>query len=350
MRKIKSIALLMISAIVLLSMIIVVPTAMAAEKSKASTGATSGTTGDCTWSFDDSTGTLTISGKGRMESYSDYSDVPWYSGRTAIKSVVIEDGVTALEEYSFYGCTNLTKVSIPNSVTAIFDKVFINCTSLSSVIFPDGIIHIGDSVFENTAYYNNSSNWQNNVLYVGHYLIKAKKTISGNYSIKNGTITIATDAFEDCDSLAGITIPNSIKGLGGGFRGCDNLKSVYINDLGAWCKIVFGGTIQNSNPLCYAHKLYLNNKLVTNLTIPDEVTSIGSYAFIECESISELTIPDSVTEIGYGAFEECKNLKKVTLPNSISSIQMDTFYDCSSLTSISIPEGVANIGGSAFEG
>ena len=93
------------------------------------------------------------------------------------------------------------------------------------------------------------------------------------------------------------------------FYNCSNLTSVYISDITAWCNIEF--SYWTANPLCNKAKLYLNYTEVTELTIPDSVTSIGDYAFYGCSSLTSVTIPDSVTSIGYYAFRYCSSLKSV---------------------------------------
>ena len=89
---------------------------------------------------------------------------------------------------------------------------------------------------------------------------------------------------------------------------------------------------------------------LTTITIPDSVTSIGSYAFCGCTRLKSITIPDSVTYIGSSAFRGCVSLKSITIPDDVTSIGEYVFYGCSSLTSVTIGNSVANIGNSAFEG
>ena len=87
---------------------------------------------------------------------------------------------------------------------------------------------------------------------------------------------------------------------------------------------------------------------VTSVKIPSGVTSIGSYAFYNCTSLSNITIPDSVTSIGNDAFVECTSLKSITIPNGVTSIATNAFNGCSSLASVTIPDSVTNIEGTAF--
>ena len=80
------------------------------------------------------------------------------------------------------------------------------------------------------------------------------------------------------------------------------------------------------------------------------VTSIGDYAFDDCESFKSITIPDSVTSIGDSAFEDCINLKSITIPGSVTSIGEWAFNRCANITSVTIPNSVTSIGNNAFIG
>ena len=161
--------------------------------------------------------------------------------------------------------------------------------------------------------------------------------------------SIGDYAFSDCSGLTSVTIGNSVTSIGDkAFYYCSGLTSVYISDIAAWCKIDFKGFY--SNPLNYAHHLYLNREEVKDLVIPNSVTSIGNYAFSGCSGLTSVTIPNSVTSIGPAAFRECTGLTSVTIPNSVTSIEYGTFEGCSGLTSVTIPNSVTSIGTYTFYG
>ncbi len=96
------------------------------------------------------------------------------------------------------------------------------------------------------------------------------------------------------------------------------------------------------------HSAFSHCESFTSITLPNSLTTIGGYAFSHCTSLTSLIIPNSVTLIKAGAFSTCSNLNSITLPNSIPYIGDFTFFKCSSLTSITIPNSVTTIGENAF--
>ena len=93
---------------------------------------------------------------------------------------------------------------------------------------------------------------------------------------------------------------------------------------------------------------YSQRDNIKKIVIKDRVTSIGSYAFRDCSSLTSITIPESVTSIGNQAFYWCSGLTSITIPNSVTSIGEYAFYGCSGLTSITIPNSVTSIEAFAF--
>ena len=278
-------------------------------------GETSGSCGDNVfWTYDESDHTLTISGTGDMTDFPTGS-IPWRSQSSSLKTVVIEDGVTSIGDYAFYGNSSMTSITIPSSVTRIGRFAFVNCNNLPSVSIPSGVTNLGRGVFNNCSSLT-SVIIPNSVTSIGDVAFQYCYNIT-SVIIGNSVTNIGEKAFRGCGSLKSVTIPNSVTHMGkSAFEGC-GLTSV---------------TISNS-VVSLADKVFCGCPL-TSVSIPNSVTSIGKAAFAYCGNLTSVTIPNSVTSIGNEAFRNCHSLTSVTIPNTVTSIGIVAFAYCSSLTEV----------------
>lgn len=166
-------------------------------------------------------------------------------------------------------------------------------------------------------------------------------------SIDNAVVTsIGVKAFAESNQFESITIPDSIGSIGEGAFDCrEDLSKVYINSLENWCKIDFKDS--GSQPMCNFADLYINGNLLTDLTVPDSITSINNYTFSGCTSITSVTLPNCITKICDDAFSFCDNLEKVEFGHELKSIGNYAFA-YTSLKNITIPDSVTYIGDYAF--
>ena len=231
--------------------------------------------------------------------------------------LILPQGITAINKNAFASCTSLMDVYIPNSVISIGEKEFYGCKNLLNVNIPDSVINIG-----NYAFYGCTS--------------------LTNLTIGNSVTSIGEKAFFYCENLLSVNIPASVTSIGyQAFILCKSLTGVYITDIRAWCGINFD---YDANPLTYAHDLYLNGRLVKDLTIPYGVTEIKRFAFEWGTSITSVTIPNSVTSIGYSAFSGCYSIASINIPDSVTNIGGHAFALCYSLISVTVPSSVTSIG------
>ena len=250
--------------------------------------------------------------------------------------------------YTQYTCTvceySFTTDDIPNNDHTYIDDICINCganfntNGLNFSLSKDGTYYsvTGIGSCDSTdiiipAVYNDLP-----VTKIADEAFFGCSSIT-SITILNGVTSIGRYAFYGCSSLESINIPESVTSIGNAaFLNCSNFK-VYITDIAAWCGISFW----SSNPMYHDGNLYLiengEAKLITDLVIPEGVTSIADEAFGGCKSLKSVTIPSSVTSIGKSAFSSCSSLTSITIPDSVTSIGERAFAGCSNLESITLP-------------
>lgn len=254
-----------------------------------------GTSGKCGpsayWSFDSSTGTLTISGSGAMNDY-EYGDYPWMDYRDSIQTIVIGDQITQIGRYAF-PWTACSTIQFGKSVRSIGAKAFSGCRNLNGdLTLPDSVQIVGDSAFAGCT------------------------GLTGTLTLGNGLQTIGFNAFYDCPFSGDLVIPDSVTMIG----------------------------IQ----AFYCRPYYLPETQGT-LTLGKNLRTIGESAFCESRYTGSLTIPDSVVEIGERAFCDCGNLNgTLTLGKNLRMIGKEAFSGCAFTGSLTIPEGITEIADGTF--
>ena len=341
------------------------------------------------WKYSSLTKSLKITGSGAMADYTDSTELPWYDFQNEILSVKIENGVTTIGDYAFYECGNITEISIPNSVTSIGESAFDSCNSLKGIVIPNSVTKIGDYAFDGCSSLT-SAVISNNVITIRDYLFFDCVSLT-EITIPNSVKTIGASAFEGCIGLKKITIPKSVTVIGeSAFNGCNSLlafdvasdNSKFSSSNGVLfdknmtvliqypagnpsteytvpdtVKVIGAYSFANSSNLTSVNIsncatisdcAFSDCKNLTNITIPNSVTTIGYSAFENCISLTNILIPNSVTSIGYSAFENCSALTDISIPNSVTVIANATFRNCTSLTNVKIPNSVKTIKANAF--
>ena len=258
----------------------------------------------------------------RGSSYSDYSNE--YTGNVVIPESVTYNGnsypVTSIGNSAFRSCSGLTSVTIPNSVTSIGNYAFQSCSGLTSVTIPNSVTSIGEQAFYGCSGLT-SVTIPNSVTSIGSYAFSGCSGLKSVY-IPNSVTSIGNSAFNGCSRLTSVTIPNSVTSIGSAaFNNCNNITEikVIVTNLSAFCNNQVINLIRSNfgKPVCLIDE---NENEINELVIPEDVTSIGSYAFYGCSGLISVTIPNSVTSIGDNAFGSCNKLESVTIGPGVLSI------------------------------
>ena len=209
-----------------------------------------------------------------------------FKNKTCLRTVIMQDNIQMVGESAFYGCSNLRNLTLSDSLTSIGSSVFRNCTSLTTVDIP-------------------------------------------------GTITsIGIYAFSGCTNLMTVSMPDSVSVIGSrAFYNCTNLTT--INYPHSWTRVIEYDKNALLQPTYDGP--FAGCTRLSEITIPDGVTSVPAYAFYNCTGLKKVRLPESITSIQSYAFAGCVNIVDVYIPDSVSSIAGRAFYNCTNLESINIP-------------
>ena len=327
-----------------------------------------------------------------------------YAGLT---SVDIPNSVTSVGQGAFYSCGALTSIDIPSSVTSFPDYVFSNCSGLKSVNIPSSVTSIGLNAFYNCKGLT-SIDIPNSVTSIGN---SAFSDCSGltSIDIPNSVTSIGEFTFASCSGLTSATIPSSVTKIDGyAFAFCEGLKKIeskaetppvcgemvfmevgecvlYVpeksietykstapwsdfssiealtssvvdsgtcGDSLTWTLdsdglLTISGTGAMTDYPSYNAAPWLGNT-ITKVVVGEGVTTIGSYAFYNCDGVTSADIAGTVTSIGMDAFSGCKGLTSVTVPNSVTSMGEGVFYKCEGLTNVTISNSLKEIAPYSF--
>lgn len=229
--------------------------------------------------------------------------------------------VVAIGEYALYGCSGITSVSIPSTVNRIGDYAFYNCINLASVDIPATLSNFGSYLFSGCMELTEP-------IYQNGTFVYMPISATGVYTIPDQITRICGGAFYRCASLTHVVIPNSVTEIGAGaFLDCDGLtQPLYNNTLFARLPLTYSGSY----------------------TIPDGILTVCASSFVRDTGLTELIMPNSVTSMGNGAFSSCTALVSLSLSDALTAIPSFAFMGCTALPTVTLPASVTRIGNLAF--
>ena len=266
--------------------------------------------------------------------------------------LIIPENIASIGGYQFYNFDNITNVLLPKNIIIINSYAFNKCDKLEKIYIPNSIESIGTSAFANC------SNLKNVIFESKSKLTKFdNRTFYGCQSLENiilpdNLVYLESSVFSSCSNLKDITIPSSLTIIDNYcFDYCFALENVYyLGTIEQWCNIEFS---YNSNPMFYGDHFYILDQTnnfyeLTEIVIPDTITSINNYQFEGFSNVLNITLPSTLKSIEYSALRSMSGIISIELPPSLSEIGQCAFMGCINLVEINIPKNVSVIGNNAF--
>lgn len=281
-----------------------------------------------TWSYNENTKTLTISGTGPMP-----DGAPPCDSLYNVQTLVINSGITSVGAHSFESCTRLSEVTIPSSVTSIGEGAFQNCSYLTRITIPGDNVSIEANAFSSCRGLTSVTVTGSNVS-VGEQAFYFDTALT-DVTLSGSGISIGNEAFSQCDALVKITFQNDVGSIGdGAFSHCEALTDV-----------TFQGEVGSvgQNAFFYCEKL-------ANIAFQGGAGPIGESAFSYCRELTGITFSGGVESIGREAFYYCQKLAKIAINGDVGHIGESAFSQCTALTEVEISGNAASIGNSSFSG
>lgn len=276
-----------------------------------------------------------------------------YKGTMPENTIInIKEGTKGIASDAFRGCTGLTSVTIPNSVSTIGSGAFNSCTNLKTITIPENVYYIGVSAFEKTAWYDEQSE---DPIYAGNVLYKYKgknappkgKNAPTNINVKEGTLGITRNAFDDCKTIENINIPSSTRYIGITYRKGSSLQSINVDSNNGHYKSISGVLFSKDGSKLIWYPI---NKSESSYSIPSGVEYIMDGVFTYSDNLESIIVPKSVVAIDRSSFSDCSKLSSIQLQDGLGYISCFVFYGCPELTDVYChAENVPNANPYAFE-
>ena len=267
-----------------------------------------------------------------------------FASCTSLTSATIVNGVSSIGSHAFYKCAALESIKVPGSVETIGNYAFAECISATSLTIVNGVSNIDNYAFYKCAALE-SIEVPGSVETIGNYAF-AECSSATSVTIGNGVKEINDYAFKNCKSVNVALIPDSVESIGvAPFSGCSSLESITLPFVGNSIKTE-SDTYQYPLGYIFGYLSYEGGVETKQYYYGSSTSTTTFSTYYIPETLKSITVTGG--NILYGAFYNCTGITNIIIPDVITSIGGHAFYNCTSLISITIPELVTSIGSYAF--